>query len=585
MANDSTKTDIQSRLWNVTNAFRGRTELFVRMGNRELNLLAYVAYRALNFGLLADNATSEKVLDAIDSTPVSDEYRTILRNLISEDTVDLIRDLMRDFSAEELRDIVLRPEIDALANRSVSHSRDTDLPASLRRLATDLLHLDDANYVADLHCGSGAFLMDVLRTNPSVRVYGSSFMATSACLTEVRLSLIKANHLIEWQDDLLGKHLGAFDRVFDAPPLGMRVAYLAKDATPYLKPLLDGTDPMGRPSSADWLYCRQAYDSLTEGGTAVVIVANGATFNGGDIQTRRYFVENGMVRAAIALPERLLTGTTIPLTVLVLGRNAGPIRLVDATDLATPGRRTNTLPDDAISIIEARLAQDSDMSRLASREELAARDYSLYAPRYLYEAPDLVNPISLGDLAVSMERGAFIRASDLDDLTTPEDTGISFLQLANITDGTISDDLPHLKSVDPSTERQWLRSGDLILSKNGAPFKVAVADIPDGRTVLASGNLYIIRLDIERVDPYFVAAFLASEDGKRSLECMSVGTTIPSLSLRNLRSVQVPVPDMETQRRVAERYRADLDQIAVLKIRLDSARAALSASYDEVMGR
>ena len=114
---------------------------------------------------------------------------------------------------------------------------------------------------------------------------------------------------------------------------------------------------------------------------------------------------------------------------------------------------------------------------------------------------------------------------------------------------------------------------------------MAVADVPDGSTVLASGNLYIIRLDTERVDPYFVAAFLASEDGKRSLECMVVGTTIPSLPLRNLRNVQVPVPDMDTQRRVAATYRANLDQIAVLKIRLDSARAALSDSYDEEMGR
>lgn len=142
-----------------------------------------------------------------------------------------------------------------------------------------------------------------------------------------------------------------------------------------------------------------------------------------------------------------------------------------------------------------------------------------------------------------------------------------------------------MKSVDPSTERQWLRSGDLILSKNGVPFKVTVADIPNGRTILASGNLYIIRIDTERVDPYFVAAFLASEDGKRSLECMSVGTTIPNLSLRNLKSVQMPVPDMETQRRIATRYRASLDQVAILKIRLDAARDAASASYDEEMGR
>lgn len=582
MAYDKSDADIQTRLWNVAGAARGRIKDF--MGDGSLNLFAYVAYRALDRGLNSEGLTSGNLLDAIDSTPVSAEHRATLRSLVSNDTVDVFRDLMRDFSSEELRDIVLRCETEPLARYSFDRPKDPDLPPSLQRLVVDLLHIENDDYVADLHCGDGAFLMDVLEANPSARVYGNSADTLRACLAEVRMGLVGAEHLIERRDDLLGGHLGTFDRVFDAPPIGMRVAFLAKGATPYLKPLLDGTDPMGRPSSADWLYCRLAYDSLTDGGTAVVIVTNGATFNGGDIQTRRYFVENGMVRAAIALPEGLLAYTTIPLTVLVLGKNDGPIRFVDATDLATLGRRTNALSDDAISKIEARLSQDGDMSRLASREDLAARDYSLYAPRYLYEAPELVNPAPLGDLAVSIERGASIRASDLDDLTTPEDTGLYFLRVADISDGSISDDLPHLKSVDPSTERQWLRSGDLILSKNGAPFKVAVADVSDGRTVLANGNLYIIRVDTERIDPYFVAAFLASEDGKRSLECVVVGTTIPNLPLRNLRNVQLPVPDMETQRRVAARYRADLDQIAVLKIRLDSARAALSASYDEEMG-
>jgi type I restriction enzyme M protein len=576
------ETDIRTRLRNVADGARGHTKDFI--GDGSLSLFAYVAYCALDRGLCAESLTSENLIDVIDSTPVSDEHRATLRSLISDNTVNLFRSLMRGFSAEELRGIILRRGTEPLARYSPSRSKDPGMPPSIQKLVMDLLHIENDNYVADLHCGDGAFLIEVAEADTSVRMYGNSTNPLRACLAEVRMNLVGAEHLIECRNDLLGGHLRTFDRVFDAPPLGMRVAYLAKDATPYLKPLLDGTDPMGRPSSADWLYCRLAYDSLADGGTAVVIVANGATFNGGDIQTRRYFVENGMVRAAIALPERLLTVTTIPLTVLVLGRNDGPIRVVDATDLATPGRRTNTLPDDAISKIETRLSQDGDMSRLASREELAARDYSLYAPRYLYKTPDLVNPISLGDLAVSMERGVFIRASELDDLTTPEDTGFHFLTIADISDGTISDDLPHLKSVEPSTEKQWLRSGDLILSKNGAPFKVAVADVPDGRTILVSGNLYIIRLDTDRVDPYFVAAFLASEDGKRSLECMVVGTTIPNLPLRNLRNVQVPVPDMETQHRVAARYRADLDQIAVLKIRLNSARAALSASYDEEMG-
>ncbi|MCI7218421.1 N-6 DNA methylase [Parafannyhessea umbonata] len=583
MVDDKHEADVGSRLWNIANAARERGGIYLRGG--ELGHFAYVAYLIRDHGLRTEDVTPEKVIDVIGSAPIGNEHRVALREIVSRDTTSLIRDLAAGFSAEELKGIVLQPEADSPTDRALGRYGDPDLPASLRSLAIDLLHIDDTDYVADLHCADGTFLMNVLRASRPARVYGSSNTALNACLAEARMSLVGAKHLIECRDGLLVEHPRTFDKIFDTPPFGMQVALLSKDATPYLKSLLDGSDPMGRPSSADWLYCRLAYDSLADGGTAVVIVANGALFNGRDIQTRRYFVDNGMIRAAIALPRKLLAITTIPLTILLLGKNDGPIRLVDATDLATPGRRTNTLSEDAVAKIEARLSQDGDKSRLVSREELAAHDYSLYAPRYFYETPDLINPVSLSDLATSIERGASIRADDLDNLTTPEDTGLYFLRLADITDGSISDDLLHLKSVDPSTERQWLRNGDLILSKNGAPFKVAVADVPDDRTILANGNLYIIRLDTERVDPYYVAAFLASEDGKRSLECRVTGTTIPNLPLRNIRDLQIPVPAMETQRRIATRYRASLDQVAILKIRLDAARDAASASYDEEMGR
>lgn len=139
--------------------------------------------------------------------------------------------------------------------------------------------------------------------------------------------------------------------------------------------------------------------------------------------------------------------------------------------------------------------------------------------------------------------------------------------------------------MDPKTERQWLRTGDLIVSKNGAPFKIAVADVPESQTIMANGNLYIIRLDTGKVNPHFVAAFLASDDGKELMDRMVVGTTIPNLPLRNLKDIELPVPTMDKQREVARRYQAHLDEIEVLKIKLDKARAGIASAYDEVVGR
>lgn len=576
----SPNKDVEGRLSDIVHK---EHDWFWRHEGSE-NLLAYIALVASGSGLSAESATEDKVLDAIASSPVSEGFREHLEKLISEGSVGFVRSLMRSFSADELRDIVLHHDPKSFRTSTTVYTTDPSKPSSLRELGARLLNLEPDDCLADFNCGDGAFLVNAVEKYSVSSVYFHDIWPDKSCLAEARLRLLGIDCPLDNAFIFSDEHLRSFDKIFDAPPL-VRVSFLSGAKTPYLKPILDGSDPMGRPSSADWLYCRLAYDSLREGGTAVVIITNGATINGGDANARRYFVENGMVRASVALPAKLSPDSNVNFTLLVLGKNNGPIRLVDATDLGTPGRRTNTLSDGAISEIEARLSHDGDMSRLASRKEFAARDYSLYAPRYLGKGPELVNPTHLGDLTVSIERGASIRAADLDELSTQENTGLYFLRLADISDGSFSDDLQRLKSVDLSSERQWLRSGDLVLSKSGAPFKVAVADVPDGSTVLASGNLYIIRLDTERVDPYFVAAFLASEDGKRSLECMVVGTTIPSLPLRNLRNVQVPVPDMDTQRRVAATYRANLDQIAVLKIRLDSARAALSDSYDEEMGR
>ena len=274
--------------------------------------------------------------------------------------------------------------------------------------------------------------------------------------------------------------------------------------------------------------------------------------------------------------------TNIGTTLVVLGHgNAEGIRLVDATDLGTKERRGVSLTEDDVREIMARMNTDSDKSALAPVSELAEREYTLSANRYLQKEIKLVNPIALKSVFLDVTRGAGLRAKELDELTCDEDTGIRYLNLANIVDGSIDDELPFLKDLDPKLEKYCLETGDLLLSKNGAPYKVAVAEIPEDQRILANGNLYIIKLDTEKVDPYYVAAFLNSPDGKEILARASKGTVIPNLPLNELNKINIPLESKEKQARIAAAYQAKLDEIGVLKLRLSRARKELVDLFDK----
>ena len=574
--------EIAQRMQNALWEMRNRTlhnDVSVLGEANSVNFAAYIAYVMNEAEIDGEDvvAAVHALRDRLHNTEAIDY---IISNL-DRGWLSLATTLRERVDQEGLRELALGYEDSRLLVRSASQH---GTPESICNLAYAVLGIEDGDRVADLGCGRGDFLTSTAGRAHGLRLYGIDNNREVAALASIRLDLVARDWEVETGDMLEMDATHAFDRVFSNFPFGMRPAVMRGQGD-YYEMMRFGRLGIGRPASADWLFNKLAYDSLAEGGKAVTVMANGAAFNGGDIQARRYFVNNGMIRAVVALPANLFPGTGIATVLVVLGKNDGPIRMVDATDLSVSGRRWDTIGDDEIAAILSRLESDSDFSRLVSNEELAAAEYNLFPTRYLGRSIELENASRIGDLALSIERGASITARELDALTVDEDTGLVFLRLSDIADGCIGDDLPHLRELDPKTERQWLRTGDLIISKNGAPFKIAVAEVPEGKTILANGNLYIIRLDTERVDPYFVAAFLASDDGKELMERMVVGTTIPNLPLRNLKDIQLPVPDKDVQRAVARRYRARLDEIEVLKIKLEKARIGATSAYDEVVGR
>ena len=130
-----------------------------------------------------------------------------------------------------------------------------------------------------------------------------------------------------------------------------------------------------------------------------------------------------------------------------------------------------------------------------------------------------------------------------------------------------------------------MKDNHLILSKNGYPYKIAIAKIQEGQRILANGNLYIIELDEDKVNPYYLKAFFESEQGIAVLKSITVGATIPNIGVDKLKKVEIPLPSLEVQKRIAERYQATLDEIAAYKSKMEKAMNLLNHIFDEESGK
>ena len=129
-------------------------------------------------------------------------------------------------------------------------------------------------------------------------------------------------------------------------------------------------------------------------------------------------------------------------------------------------------------------------------------------------------------------------------------------------------------------EKFCLKDNSLILSKNGYPYKTAVANVGEGKRILANGNLFVIELDGEQANPYYIKAFFESELGVKTLEKITVGSAIPNISMDKLRKIAIPLPSMDEQNRIASNYRRKLDEIAEIKKQLEKAQNELSHIFD-----
>lgn len=540
---------------------------------------AYLMCKAKQDCMVAE-LTMKSVVDGRLDIPKEILYfvREFHQHWLSEKVWRQLLSIAGNYTEEELA-------LAAVISDSVSgYKYQTATPQSILNLTQSILHIQAEEQVVDLCCGTGSFLMGESISQPQAAYFGCDINYQSTMIAKMCADLLNEEISIECCDVFQFAENANYpkaDKIFSNYPFGMMLRN-SNEGSAYMQRLAQVYPEFSKKTSSDWVFNALICDLLAEGGKAVAVMTTGAAQNSTDISMRKYLAERHMIESVITLPKRMFAPyTNIGTSLIVFSHGNEGIRLVDATKLCLCGRRQNEFSPQNIEEILDALQADGEYSRVISMEELRDNEYNLSLEHYTEEMPAFVNGVSFGDVTKSITRGASITASQLDDMVSQTATRVQYLMLANIQDGIIDDKLPYLTELDPKYDKYCLKNNDTILSKNGYPYKVAVAKVEPGQKILANGNLYIIEPDESRVNPYYIKAFFDSAQGIAALKNISVGTTIPNIGVDKLKNVAIPLPSMEEQNHIAEKYQATLNEIVRLKNELASAVDKLHTIFDE----
>lgn len=527
-------------------------------------------------------------------------YQEILASLKPEEQM-LIEDCLSGIDInqkmwEDLKNFAMQSGAAVFAQILLQPSFNTmteytgERPESILKLVDNLLDIQVDDDCCETFSGCGDALL-YFANKYNCAFHSMEVSAKLKGIAECRLGLLNKNVKIE-QGWFIENAYNAkaesikYDKIYSFHPLGLRIGGMYgknvgdeffENAKTIFKKLT-----LKKSTSFDWAVALTSSLMLKDGGKAVLVVPDGCLFNGSDEQVRRYFIENGLLEAVIALPSKMFMSLGVNVSLLVISKGNKFARLVNARDICQAGRRQNTFSDEDIAKIMDEYKNGGKNTVDVTPGDVQPNMYTLSPERYLAaESLHLNNPVPLEEVVLNIGRPAPLSAKELDEYTSEEPTDIRFVRLADIQEGVIGADLPYLKDVDSKYEKYYLEDGDLILSKMGYPFKVAIAKVEEGEKILPVGNMYVIKVDKDKIDLHYLKAFLESAKGIAVLKSIAVGTSIPVINVAALQKMPVELPDKDIQDKIAKKYQAVTDEIEILKFKLARAMEKLSNIMEE----
>lgn len=530
-------------------------------------ILAYLLYRAAKDKI--KNLDSIELVENI--CDVDDSIKSELIYYFPEISPILDRLKVYGFDAENLLAYLL------FNNDLEDVFQESSTPRGILKLVAKILDVQENDSVLELCSGKGNFFVELALLRENLKYTGIEYNMAVNFIANIRSSLLDRNISLVLNDAMTYKAEEKVDKLFANYPFMISIP----DIEDIVKDFVDFTDNIKRVSS-DWIFNLKLVEQMKLDGRAVAIMTNGTTWNSTDRKIREYFVENGLIEATVLLPAKLFPGISIATTLVIFSHGNTNIKLIDAGENFTKEGRRNILSDTDISDIMELLQKNSNNSITISINEIAKNDYIINASRYLEKAPEIKYGVELTSIVKSITRGAQVKASYLDENRAGEPTPYRYIMISNISDGDISfTNNQYLKDIQANVKKFCIRNNSIVLTKTGSPdFKSAVVQVAEGMEILATGNMFIIEIDETKANPYYLQALFDSELGRALFKSIYVGSVIPTISLEKLRKLEIPLPSLEEQNIIGEKYKEELERMADLKEKLSTSREKLKKIYN-----
>jgi hypothetical protein len=160
-----------------------------------------------------------------------------------------------------------------------------------------------------------------------------------------------------------------------------------------------------------------------------------------------------------------------------------------------------------------------------------------------------------------------------------------------ITPSVLGNDIVDVSEIEPidlgvskPKKRFFLQDGDIAITCRGTQMKISIIRSSGNIPAVPSENVAVIRVDKEKLDPYFLYTYLMTPTGRQAIEERMSGGTHIVLSVRDLRAVKIPILPLSEQKRIAQEYRDANEWYEAEKKKLDDKYQERIGNVNRMMG-
>lgn len=469
----------------------------------------------------------------------------------------------------------------------MSAREDVSVHPVIDTLCAALLDIKKGDEVADLNCGIGKFvckawfsLWNANGSDKGLRVSGYSENKTLAAVSWIgcHVAGVRAEII---NNSIFSPANSRYDKVLVIPPFGCEVRQLNIIEVAESLSKKYNSFPEVRLSSAEWLFAARAATLLKDGGRAIAVMPMN-TLNGGLSKVyREYLIRNQMIEAVISIPAKyFMNGTGMAFSLVVLSAGNKEIKFVSGEEYFKDVAGV-------VSIDVQSLLKDyhnlNDFESVTTRplDKICENDFILTPDFYLGEDFEYNNSRPFGELVGEIRRGAKLSIAEWKKYETTADTPVKKVAFKNFSEGLIDEVLPCLMEIPEGASDAVLEDGDLIISRMGMPFKIAVVQASEGETLVADENVWICRMHGDKTQSYFLRAFLESQKGAKWMSRLSAGATLRTISAKNLTKIPVPEFDEKTRAVIAEELKKNTILVRENRKRLNESLNSMKNVYNE----